>query len=56
MDKLSEKAKMERASYMREYRKLHPEKMRDINRRYCEKRAATQEEVKADAETAKAEP
>lgn len=43
MDIISEQAKRERASYMREYRRMHPEKTREINKRYWEKRARKKE-------------
>ena len=49
MEIMTEEAKKKRAEYMREYRRLHPEKTRDINRRYWEKRA--RKEAKKDAET-----
>ena len=39
MEIISDEAKRERATYMREYRRKNPEKTREINRRYWEKRA-----------------
>lgn len=40
--KLSENAKAIRAAYMREYRRQHPDKMREYERRKWERRAAEQ--------------
>lgn len=39
MQKSSEAARKARAAYMREYRKRNPEKTREINERYWERRA-----------------
>lgn len=55
MEQISKEAKRSRAEYMREYRRLHPEKTREINARYWEKKAAAEREVKLDAETTAAE-
>lgn len=38
--KLTEQARLERNKYYREYRAAHPEKTREVNRKYWEKRAA----------------
>ncbi len=38
MEEISKEAKRERAAYMREYRRLHPEKTREINQRYWQRR------------------
>ena len=46
MANLSDTAKEERARYMREYRKKNPDKTKEMNRRYWEKRAARKEENK----------
>lgn len=54
MEKISTEARRERAAYMREYRKRHPEKTREINRRYWEKKA-NEREAKQDAENASTE-
>ena len=53
MEKISTEARRERAAYMREYRKKHPEKTREINRRYWQKKAE-EREAKQDAENASA--
>lgn len=53
MNNLSDTAKAARARYMREYRKKNPEKTKEMNHRYWEKRAAREEENKdAEATTA----
>ena len=39
MKPISDEAKQERAAYMREYRRKNPEKTKEINRRYWERRA-----------------
>lgn len=54
MEKISTGARRERAAYMREYRKRHPEKTREANRRYWEKKA-NEREAKTDAENASTE-
>ena len=51
MGEISKEAKRERATYMREYRRLHPEKTREINHRYWQKKAE-QREAKQNAENA----
>jgi len=40
MDKLSDKARELRNAYQREYRRKHPEKLRQYNARYWERKAA----------------
>ena len=40
MEQLSEKAKQLRNRYMSQYRKKNPDKIREYNRRYWEKKAA----------------
>lgn len=54
MSNLSEAARIERARYMREYRRKNPEKTKELNQRYWEKRAARKEADK-DAEVTPAE-
>ena len=49
MSNLSEEAKQERAAYMREWRAKNPQKTKQMNRKYWEKRAARKEK-KQDAE------
>lgn len=55
MTDFSEEAKKARAAYMRQYRKRFPERTREINRRYWQKRAEAmrheESEVKDNAET-----
>ena len=55
MAEISIEAKRERAAYMREYRKRNPEKTREINRRYWQKKA-DRKKVNTDAETTRTEP
>lgn len=43
---ISEEAKKARRDYMRKYRKNNPDKIRDINARYWERKAKQLEEVK----------
>lgn len=42
---LEEKAKVERAAYAREWRKKNPEKVRQNNKRYWERRALKKEQA-----------
>ena len=43
---MSEAARKAQAEYMRKYRKQNPDRIREINRRYWEKRAKKQQEAK----------
>lgn len=44
---LNDEARQVRNAYMRQYRKRNPEKTREMNRRYWERRAAREKEEKA---------
>ena len=51
MEKMTDRAKQKRAAYMREYRRLHPDKIREINRRYWERLARKEAEAGAEGKT-----
>lgn len=53
MNVKSEEARKAQAEYMREYRRRNPDKIREANRRYWEKKAKKQEAAK-DADNGKA--
>lgn len=54
MSNLSDAAKAERAEYMRKWRARNPQKTKQMNRKYWEKRAARKEEsTNAETITAK---
>ena len=52
MNQMEAAAKAARREYYREYRKKNPEKVREINRRYWEKRARIAAEKQERAEEA----
>ena len=54
MTELDEKAKEARREYYRQYRKRNPQKIKETNARYWQKRAAKMVEVGDDAETQRA--
>ena len=48
--RLDEQARAERAAYFREWRRRNPDKVRESNRRYWERRAAKKAQAEQEAD------